>query len=93
MSPVALIPQPSIVVQQPAVSVSPGGASSTGAASRHRVVHAFQQEEEGELTVQVGDAIRVISEAGGWTKVARVADGKEGLVPSWAVAATTASNS
>jgi len=93
VSPVALIPQPSIVVQQPAVSVSPGGASSTGAASRHRIVHAFQQEEEGELTVQVGDAIRVISEAGGWTKVARVADGKEGLVPSWAVAATTTSNS
>lgn len=73
-SPVTQIPQPAIVVQQPA-----------GAHASHRIVHAFQQEEEGELSVEVGDGVKVISEAGGWTKVLRLADGREGLVPSWAV--------
>jgi hypothetical protein len=96
VSPVAQIPQPAIVVQQAVGAAGMGSGSGSGSvpspgspgpsSSARRILHAFQQEEEGELTVQVGDAVKVISEAGGWTKVARVADGKEGLVPTWAVA-------
>ncbi len=94
------VPQPAVVVPQPSavshedrgnVFVNTGktepapSAAPTTNPTTHRIVHPFSQEEEGELTVEIGDQITLISESGGWTKVMRVVDGQVGLVPSWAV--------
>jgi len=49
------------------------------------IVFPFESEMEGELTVAKGDVIRVISDAGGWSKVVRLSDEQTGLVPSWAI--------
>ncbi len=49
------------------------------------IVFPFESEMDGELTVAKGDVVRVISDAGGWSKVLRLSDEQTGLVPSWAV--------
>ena len=49
------------------------------------VVAPFSAEMEGELSVNVGDIVKVHSESGGWARVLRVSDKLSGLVPSWAV--------
>ena len=49
------------------------------------IVTGFVGEMEGEMTVEVGDRVKVHSEVGGWARVMRVSDAKSGLVPSWAV--------
>jgi hypothetical protein len=49
------------------------------------IVAGFIGEMEGELTVEPGDKVTVHSEVGGWARVMRTRDGKEGLVPAWAV--------
>lgn len=49
------------------------------------IVAGFVGEMEGELTVEPGDKVVVHSEVGGWARVMRRRDGKEGLVPAWAV--------
>jgi hypothetical protein len=49
------------------------------------VVVGFQGEMEGELSVQPGDKVKVLSDIGGWTKVFRPSDGKAGLIPDWAI--------
>ena len=99
VSPVAQIPQvpqPAVVVKKPvhdeangsveaALQPPPPSSPTPSLPISRRVIHPFTQEEEGELTVQVGDEVNVISEAGGWTKVTRLVDGQVGLVPSWAV--------
>jgi len=50
------------------------------------IVAGFLGEMEGELTVEPGDKVMVHGEVGGWARVMRTRDGKEGLVPAWAVA-------
>jgi len=97
-------PQPAVVVQHTgsvshddrenvfgsAAKVDPASsATPTASPPTHRIVHPFSQEEEGELTVEIGDHVTLISESGGWTKVIRVVDGQMGLVPSWAVDTVT----
>ena len=47
---------------------------------------AFTAEMEGELSVAPGDKVQVHSDVDGWARVVRLADGRSGLVPSWAVA-------
>lgn len=54
-------------------------------ASDQIIVIPFESELEGELTVAKGDVVRVVSDAGGWSKVVRLSDEQTGLVPSWAV--------
>ena len=49
------------------------------------IMFPFESEMDGELTVAKGDVVRVISDAGGWSKVVRLSDEQTGLVPSWAV--------
>ena len=45
----------------------------------------FEGEMEGELSVQPGDKVKILSDIGGWTKVFRPSDGKAGLIPDWAI--------
>lgn len=45
----------------------------------------FVGELEGELTVDLGDRVKVHSEVDGWARVIRLSDNRTGLVPSWAV--------
>ena len=59
---------------------TPSSPSTTQA-----IVAPFQGEMEGELTVEKGDMVRVISDAGGWSKVIRLSDQQTGLIPTWAV--------
>jgi hypothetical protein len=49
------------------------------------VAAPFTAEMEGELSVEVGDKVKVHSDVGGWARVMRMSDAKTGLVPSWAV--------
>ncbi|KAG7671334.1 hypothetical protein KSW81_003472 [Nannochloris sp. 'desiccata'] len=49
------------------------------------VAAPFVAEMEGELSVEVGDKVKVHSDVGGWARVMRMSDAKTGLVPSWAV--------
>jgi len=49
------------------------------------VAAPFVAEMEGELSVEVGDKVKVHSDVGGWARVLRMSDAKTGLVPSWAV--------
>ncbi len=49
------------------------------------VAAPFVAEMEGELSVEVGDKVKVHSDVGGWARVMRLSDAKTGLVPSWAV--------
>lgn len=46
-----------------------------------RVAYAFEAEAEGELTVGVGDVVKVLLEMDGWYSVVREADGAAGLIP------------
>ena len=94
------VPQPAVVVQHTTAIYHDDGGNVDRSAGKtepvatappmtspptHRIVHPFSREEEGELSVEIGERIAVISESGGWTKVMRV-DGMVGLVPSWAIA-------
>ena len=49
------------------------------------VAAPFVAEMEGELSVEIGDKVKVHSDVGGWARVMRMSDAKTGLVPSWAV--------
>lgn len=49
------------------------------------IVAAFVAEMEGELSVSVGDKVKVHSEVGGWARVLKLSDNTGGLIPSWAV--------
>ena len=49
------------------------------------IAAAFVAEMDGELSVAVGERVKVHSEMGGWARVMRMADAKAGLVPSWSV--------
>jgi hypothetical protein len=67
-----------------------GSPASPGSPTRnvqHVIVHKFEGELEGELTVEVGDGVQLISDAGGWAKVMRLSDKQTGLIPSWAIQA------
>ena len=46
------------------------------------VSFAFEAENDDELSVVAGDAVRVVGEVDGWVHAVRVADGKKGLVPA-----------
>lgn len=49
------------------------------------IVAPFSAEMEGELSVNIGDVVKVHSDSGGWSRVIRINDGQSGLIPSWAV--------
>ncbi|KAK2078839.1 hypothetical protein QBZ16_003679 [Prototheca wickerhamii] len=61
----------------------PSSAESDGG---KLIVAPFTAEMEGELSVAPGDKVQVHSDVDGWARVVRLADGRSGLVPSWAVA-------
>lgn len=46
------------------------------------VSFAFEAENDDELSVAPGDAVRVVGEVDGWVHAVRVADGGKGLVPA-----------
>ena len=79
-----------------AVCGPPGAASASQPPVRcasHKVTFncppppppGFVGELEGELTVELGDKVKVHSEVDGWARVIRLSDNRTGLVPSWAV--------
>lgn len=49
------------------------------------IVAPFVAEMEGELTVEIGERVKVATDIGGWARVLRLSDARAGLVPSWAV--------
>ena len=49
------------------------------------IIAPFVAEMEGEISVDVGDKVKVGSDIGGWARVLKLSDAKVGLVPSWAV--------
>ena len=64
---------------------SPTSPASPTRNTQHVIVHKFVGELEGELTVEAGESVQLISDAGGWAKVMRMSDKQTGLIPSWAV--------
>ena len=77
--------QPPVSVDNPADPTPLRQPSAASGPPASRIVAPFQGEMEGELTVNVDELVRVISEAGGWTKVMKLKDEQVGLVPTWAV--------